>query len=287
MSTDVAPTRVEFPNRLDIDTCLTTEPPDLDFVFGNFLLGTVGALVSPGGVGKSMLALQLAVSVCGGPDLAGFGSSPKRGKVVFCPAEDPALILHHRLHALGSWLSSESRAAVADQLNIFPLVGLPSEIASDRWCDLLCMHCSGARLLILDTLRRFHDREENSSGEMSRVISRLESVAKRTSCAVMFLHHSSKFAALSGNGDQQQASRGSSALVDNVRWQANLTGASKEDAEAMGWRVADRRRYVRYSVTKSNYGPPEPDVWLERAEGGVLRAARVVQQDRGKSREAA
>ncbi|WP_223930831.1 helicase RepA family protein, partial [Aeromonas caviae] len=36
--------------------------------------GTVGALVSPGATGKTMLALQAAVTVSGGPDMLDFAS---------------------------------------------------------------------------------------------------------------------------------------------------------------------------------------------------------------------
>lgn len=46
-------------------------PPSIDYVLPNMIAGTVGGLVSPGGTGKSMLALQLATQIAGGPDLLG------------------------------------------------------------------------------------------------------------------------------------------------------------------------------------------------------------------------
>ncbi|WP_223940026.1 helicase RepA family protein, partial [Aeromonas caviae] len=42
--------------------------------------------------------------------------------------------------------------------------------------------------------------------------------------AANHLRHASKGAAMMGAGDQQQASRGSSVLVDNIRWQSYLSG---------------------------------------------------------------
>ncbi|WP_432759877.1 AAA family ATPase, partial [Escherichia coli] len=51
----------------------TELPPPLDYVLPNMVAGTVGALVSPGGAGKSMLALQLAAQIAGGPDLLEVG----------------------------------------------------------------------------------------------------------------------------------------------------------------------------------------------------------------------
>ena len=47
-------------NLLDV---MSTTQPEFDFVLPGMLAGTVGSLVSPGGVGKSFLALQLALLV--------------------------------------------------------------------------------------------------------------------------------------------------------------------------------------------------------------------------------
>ncbi|XEV12946.1 AAA family ATPase [Vibrio alginolyticus] len=54
---------------LDLRSAVENEPKPLDFVFPGFKSGAVGALVSPGGTGKTMLALQVAVTVATGADL--------------------------------------------------------------------------------------------------------------------------------------------------------------------------------------------------------------------------
>ncbi|MQH89220.1 hypothetical protein EI029_23610, partial [Escherichia coli] len=84
--------------------------------------GTGGALVSPGGAGKSMLALQLAAQIAGGPDLLEVRALPT-GPVIYLPAEDPPTAIHPRLHDLGAHLSPADRQAVADGLLIQPLIG--------------------------------------------------------------------------------------------------------------------------------------------------------------------
>ena len=58
---------------IDILASFTELPPPIDYVLPNMVAGTVGALVSPGGAGKSMLALQLAAQIAGGPDLLEVG----------------------------------------------------------------------------------------------------------------------------------------------------------------------------------------------------------------------
>src|SRR5690606_61561 len=107
---------------IDLMAAFTDPPPPIDYVLPNMVVGTVGALVSPGGAGKSMLILQLAAQVAGGPDLLEVGELTT-GPVVYLPAEDPPVAIHHRLHALGAHLTADQRRAVADGLLIEPLIG--------------------------------------------------------------------------------------------------------------------------------------------------------------------
>ncbi|AGM44367.1 IncQ-type replication protein A [Aeromonas hydrophila ML09-119] len=267
---------------LDLMAAFTELPPPIDYVLPNMVAGTVGAIVSPGGAGKSMLALQLATQIAGGPDLLKIGEF-LTGAVAYLPAEDPTATIHHRLHVLGAHLTLTEQQAVADGLLIEPLIGRCPDIMSSAWFDGLIQVADGRRLLILDTLRRFHIEEENASGPMSQVIGRMEAIAVETGCAIVFLHHSSKGATMMGAGDQQQASRGSSVLVDNIRWQSYLSGMTPKEAEELGVNDGQRGYFVRFGVSKANYGAPFPERWLRRHEGGVLKPA--VLERRRKTKE--
>ena len=264
---------------LDLMAAFNESPPPIDYVLPNMVVGTVGALVSPGGAGKSMLILQLAAQIAGGPDLLEVGELPT-GAVVYLPAEDPPVAIHHRLHALGAHLTADQRRAVADGLLIEPLIGKCPNIMACDWFDYLKRIAEGRRLMVLDTLRRFHIEEENASGPMAQVIGRMEAIAADTGCAIVFLHHASKGAAMAGASDQQQASRGSSVLVDNIRWQSYLSGMTQ--AEAEGWGVDEGQRgfFVRYGVSKANYSAPFQECWFRRHEGGVLKPAVLERQKR-------
>ena len=84
---------------LDLRHAVEQAPEPLDFVLPGFKSGTVGALVSPGATGKTMLALQAAVTVSGGPDMLDFASMDTAwrrtaGRVVFLTGEDPADVLN-------------------------------------------------------------------------------------------------------------------------------------------------------------------------------------------------
>lgn len=264
---------------LDLMAAFTELPPPLDYVLPNMVAGTVGALVSPGGAGKSMLALQLAAQIAGGIDLLEVGELPT-GPVVYLPAEDPPTAIHHRLHALGAHLTAEQRQAVADGLLIEPLIGKCPNIMTLDWFDALKRAADGRRLMVLDTLRRFHIEEENASGPMAQVIGRMEAIAADTGCSIVFLHHANKGAAMMGTGDQQQASRGSSVLVDNIRWQSYLSGMTQAEAEELGVDGSQRGYFVRYGVSKANYGAPFQECWFRRHEGGVLKPAVLERQKR-------
>lgn len=264
---------------IDLMLAFTEPPPAIDYVLPNMVAGTVGALVSPGGTGKSMLILQLAAQIAGGPDLLELGSLPK-GRVIYLPAEDPPAAIQHRLHALGAHLTLEQRQVVADALVIEPLIGKCPNIMARDWFDGLKRAAEGGRLLVLDTLRRFHIEEENASGPMAQVIGRMEAIASITGCSIVFLHHANKGAAGMGAGDQQQASRGSSVLVDNIRWQSYLSGMTLAEAEEWGVNGDQRGYFVRFGVSKANYGAPFQECWFRRQEGGILKPAVLERQKR-------
>lgn len=258
---------------IDILHAFDNQPAPLDFVLPGLLAGTVGSLVSPGGAGKSMLAMELAIFVASGHDIAGISDGKKylSGEVAFLAAEDPAVAIQQRLYSLGKLIpDKDMRLHVAERLTIEPLLGKQPDITEKKWADYIMSMAVGRRLMFLDTLRRFHSKEENSSGEMSCVLACMEHITAETGCSIIFLHHASKAAAMNGQGDQQQASRGSSVLVDNIRWQMFLAGMNAADAQKHGIDDELKGFWVRAGVSKQNYGSPYEERWLRRGEGGVL-----------------
>ena len=86
---------MDFP-RVSISDIYSAPSPEPAFIWaGRIPRGHVTLLGAHGGVGKSMLALQLAVAVCLG---AGFlGASTEQGRVLFFSGEDGGPVLRHRL----------------------------------------------------------------------------------------------------------------------------------------------------------------------------------------------
>ncbi|WP_291823154.1 helicase RepA family protein [Marinobacter sp.] len=277
---------IQFINRLDpnlregafahwpmsIHGSFDEKPPALKFLLPGMISGSVGALVAPGGAGKSMLALQMATWLVTGADTLGLGpATVTNAAVAYLTAEDPLLVLAHRLHALGQQLSTRQQELLAENLFLMPLEGFRPNIGCNSWLSALESLAGESDLLILDTLRRFHDADENSSSEMSEIISRLEAITARTGCSVLFIHHVNKGSTQTFGTDQQQAIRGSSVLSDNVRWQAYLAPMTGKEAESFRINEQNRTKYVRFGLSKCNYSAGLPsENWLIRSEGGVL-----------------
>jgi len=287
---------------MDVLAEFTIEPPeDLDFIWPGFLAGTVGALVAPGATGKSFFALEAAMSVaaCGvaGADLVGI--NPMRaGRVIYLAGEDPRPALVHRLHAIGKHLSQPARKAIDENLMLVPIMGKRLDVMDEAHLHHIIDYSAGARLIILDTLSRIHGLEENSNGDMARLVSALEHIAASTGAAVLFLHHVGKNSARDGQTDQQQAARGASALIDNTRWCGYLTKMTESEADRLSIGgshspiCSDQRGlFVRFGTSKQNHGVPLMDRWYQRHAGGVLlpidlRSAESVKK-KGRLREQA
>jgi RecA-family ATPase len=248
---------------IDIISALTQRPENLDFVLPGLVAGTVGAIVSPGGSGKSALALQICAQMAGGPDLLGIGITAQAA-AAYMPGEDPELAVRHRLFALGEKCDQSHREALSRRLYIEPLESMTVNLMSTEWFDYFMQIANGRRLVVLDTLRIVHQLDENDSGAMTQLIGQMKIIAAKTKCAIVFLHHTSKSSAMNDQGAEQQASRGSSVLVDNIRWQGYLRTMSPADAKEYGVEDGQRRYFVEFGVSKQNYGSPFTPVWLRK-----------------------
>lgn len=281
---------------IDLRAAFENEPPVLDFIWPGFLAGTVGALIAPGATGKSFWALEAAMSVaCGvaGGDLVGLAPT-RTGRVVYLAGEDPEPALVCRVHATGQHLNQQAREAIAENLTLEPIIGKRLNVMDNRHLARIIEFCAGARLIVLDTLSRIHDLDENSNGDMARLVAVLEHIATATGASVLYLHHVSKGSAREGQTDQQQAARGASALIDNARWCGFVAKMNDDEAKCLSDCTYDRqpigneRRgyFVRFGVSKQNYDATRLDRWYARQSGGVLLPVELMEakQEGGKGR---
>jgi len=272
---------------MNVRRVLDQPPPRPIQVLPGLIRGHVGVLCGTGASGKTTLAQQIAVCLAAGLPTAGrlLPPPPEPIPVALVTGEEHEEIIAIRLHSIvDSLLESEdtplfpsiTRAEIIDRLEhgirIFPCSGMQISLLRDgertEFVSELAEALQGCHLGFVETVSRLHDGDENSATEMTALVNALESVAVPTNCAIVAIHQTSKFAALN-SPDSPHAARGSAALTDNCRWQANLYGLSEDEAIAYGIE-RDRKTYLRFEITKANYIPPYAPVWLRRMKGGVM-----------------
>jgi RecA-family ATPase len=277
-----------FP-RAPVGRFLHEIPPPLDMIVAGLKAGTVGNVVAPGSTGKGFFALQIACAIAAkasGMRAESLGIDiQKGGKVVIFSAEDDQDVIWHRLHDIGVLFPDEVHDALERNVEIVPAVAMGIDLASDVWIKRIRREVKSARVVIIDTLTRVHTLDENSAKDAKILMGNMECIAV-TGPAVIFNHHISKATALGGMGNLQQAARGSSVLVDNARWSSFLAGMSPEEAKHNGITDEERPYYVRWNVSKQNYGRPLVDRWLKRCDNGVLlsEGAKHIASDGGKGK---
>lgn len=272
-STEPAPRRwlLERPN------------PETSGRMGVLQLGKTGLLVSPGGVGKTLALVQLAISVATGRAWLDHFTTPNPGRVLLALAEEDIEEIHRRAYtvARAMRLTDEQIDLAAQNIVAMPLAGVHAalvESAGGRTVetDLLGelrkkLGEAEYRLVILDPLSRFAGGDtEKDNAAATRFVEAAESLAKGAGRpSVLIAHHTAKPPRADRAGPvSANDARGASALGAGVRWVANLEALADGDA--------------RFTVTKSNYAPKGDSLYLIRDfdQGGYLRALTLEESKR-------
>lgn len=270
------------PAKVRFERFLAFDPPAREYLLQDVLpTNVVGLLASMGGAGKSYLAFQLAISIVTGLPFVGL-SVGETGSVLGLFAEDDEGELHRRGRMLFDHyaLGPSTRDLVAERLYPVSRVGTDNMLTrtagdgdvtrtaivtrlietANRIADL--------RLIIIDPVSRFRGGNANAEEHATRFVEALEEIRKETGATVLGLHHVSQAGIREGGG--QEIVRGSTALVDGVRWVATLQRLGRDKASDFGLQEEEADRYLRFDVPKSNYAPPFPGMWLRREAGGVI-----------------
>nr|WP_081458358.1 AAA family ATPase [Helicobacter felis] len=159
------------------------------------------------------------------------------------------------------------------------------------------------KLVILDTLSRFHALDENSNKEMTLLVGLLGDLARSANVGILMIHHSSKIGAMNYKNESASA-RGASALVDNVRYHLTMSSVTlqkksnlSKDKEEMATfeeedkqnleailqnepnrdeeierlqAIAQNKDLVRLNLSKQNLGKSAMPLYFARFRYGVL-----------------
>jgi hypothetical protein len=104
--------------------------------------------------------------------------------------------------------------------------------------------------IVVDPFAETFEGDENSNSELKWAAVLWREIARKTSCAVLLVHHTRKYAqGMSGDAD---AARGAGALVGVARVVDTLFNMSEEEAALFNVPLDERHRYVRFDTAKAN-----------------------------------
>ena len=179
------------------------QPPFLIKPF--FPSGGLCLLHGKRGIGKSMLTMAMARSVATGePFLGTFGV--RTGTVVVIQLDMVESVFHDRLQVDPGYYSFD---------NWYTLTGVASvarATAKTPWVEQIV--ATQPELIIIDTLRKAHSWDENSSDTPARFYAKLRELFGFT--AVVMIHHDRKSQSDSGGLEAAESFRGSGAWLDDV-----------------------------------------------------------------------
>lgn len=247
----------------------------------------VGMLVAPGGIGKTWLTYAIGVGLGLHSPIAG-GVWPKAGnpyKTLLITAEDDCEDLEDRMISMVEWITADreldmsldqvlttlwERFHIISWANRIPTLITANQVINEEVRKEIVELAKHYDLVMIDPIARFNQADENISAVGTLIVQVMQSIANEGDCAVLFTHHTNK-SSLATGGEEASAARGSSALTNGVRWQANMSGMSEEDAKRYGIDERERHQYVRLNLSKVNVIERDYGKWLMRESSGVLR----------------
>jgi len=247
--------------------------PRREWLVENWIpMKTVSSLYGDGGTGKSLVALQLAVSVSS--ERAWLDQPTRHGAVLYISAEDDREELHRRTHQIA--LATDRSLEEMSQLHLRSLAGEDALLATmqrDGTLNASSLFNEIEKyalevqptLVVLDTLADLFPGNENDRSQARQFIGLLRGLAIRSECAVLLLAHPSLSGMNSGSG-----SGGNTAWNNSVRARMYLERVVLSDS---GHRFEPNPDVRTLSNKKSNYGRTGAELQLIYDEG-VFRVER-------------
>ena len=260
----------EPPPRLAFTRYVRINPgniPPRRFLYGrHYIRQFLSTDISPGGIGKSSLAIADAVAMAAHKDF--LGTLPtERIKVAYWNGEDPLEELQRRVEAVclhyGIAPEETDGHLFIDSGRLLPLIlaheGRNGVVLDHAVIDavIASIKASGINVLIIDPFIASHRVGENDNNAIELVAKAWSHIADATNCSVNLVHHSRK---LNGEEVTVESGRGASALLAACRSARTLNQMTKDEASQLG--VENHRLYFRVDDGKSNLQPPaEGAVW--------------------------
>jgi hypothetical protein len=245
------------------------------FLYGNDAVrGEITMLASPGGAGKSSLAIGMAVSIATGKELLGEKVRGSDLKVLLINAEDSTDEIRRRVwafclaHIVAEIEISRLYAAGADDGRVQGLSFLRtnekghSELDAAGFAQLrAALQSLAPDLVILDPFVALcANGNMNDNPSMSLVMRALKGLAAEFDCAILVVHHTRKNA----DAGIADAISGAASMVNLARRAIMPVPLSAEEATALAILPSERLRHIKVIDAKSNLVPRSTDLAVYR-----------------------
>jgi len=231
---------------------LDRAPAAIDWLVDGLIpVRTRGLMVADPKVGKSPLALDLALALASGSSWLGH-VVPRRRRIAVISREDSPQETARRLKLLSEgsaargeyqcgqiWMNTMDQSPEYRLDNAEQVEALIQELKMEQF-----------DLAIFDVLRELHSGDENDNTVMAGVLAALKRVQVEAQCAILLLHHISKAQSTNVFRD----ARGAGAIHGWPEWGVGLT---VEDE------TAPRREWVRKVEFELKYACPADPVWFK------------------------
>ena len=260
-----------WPGPLDLPALALKVPEQPAFIVKDwFPCGYTTLLAGHGGVGKSGIALTLAVCIAAG--LSFFGMQVERRRVLYLSCEDRENILHWRLTRICEYLGVEL-ASLTDWLDILDLVGYQTILWEKSTTGAALTAAYGeldarirtheSQVLFVDGISDTFGGNENARSEVKAFINALLALIPADEGAMLLMGHIAKPAA---NGPSTtEGYSGSTAWHNSVRARWYLY---PETQQADDYERAEKTGDLILKLQKSNLGPTNHSMcfkWNEEA----------------------
>jgi AAA domain len=256
--------------------------PHRKWLYGfDLVRGELTVIGSPGGAGKSSLAIGMAICAATGREL--LGEKIRGGsnlKALIINAEDSTVELRRRTHAFCLAHNVAARdlngltVVGADDLRVQQISFLRTNekamsALNQDGLDALQLALDELRpdVIVLDPLVSFcAGGNMNDNAVMSSVMRKLKEIAARYECAVLIVHHTRK----GGDAGNVETISGAAAITNLARRAIMPAPLTDDDVKRLTILPSERFQYFKLVDAKSNLAPRATDSPLYRLQSVEL-----------------
>lgn len=266
---------------IPFETLIGQEPPRRDWVVQDWLpRGVVTALYGQGGVGKSLLAQQLATAIASGKQW--LGAAAAKGSVMGLFCEDDRNELWRRQLALCSHYDVDLERIVS-YLELDARMGKENVLAQEYQRAIaftpFMEHVEAVAVermplvLIVDNIAQVFGGNENDRSMATQFVNRLARIAIKAHCAVLLLGHPSKI-----SGSEYSGSTGWDAAVRS-RWLLERITEKVDGKDQPTGQMMLRRLKANYAAQDNLVLEWENGAYARVEGGGMVDGLRRRKRD--------